>query len=147
MAQSARRSFNRKDIPGTEEELRRQAVDTVRERNDRAYKSLVEVQGRELKLLESERTWIEQQKARDVSPMNNKEIAGINQRYDRLQHEMQRKHNSFFGKMHRVVGGHKQQQKQLNALNGERNRVVAEREKQHVEREGQRQRSLTERFV
>ena len=67
-----------------------------------------------------------------MSAFNNREIAAINQRYDRLQHNLQRKHNSFFGKLHRVIGGHKHQQRRMNALTGERDRVVANRTKQHV---------------
>lgn len=154
MAKTAKKAFDdykagyesaSKAHASTEQELRRQAADIVTERNERAFKNLVDMQGREIKMLESERTWIEQQKARDVSEFNNKEIAAINQRYDRLQHEMQRKHNSFLGKVHRVFGGHKRQQRQMKNLNAERNRVVTDRTEQHVNQEARRQQVLTER--
>src|SRR3954452_8077764 len=152
MAKTARKAFGElvsasKARAGTEEEFRRQATQSVTERNERAFKNLVEGHGRELKMLESERTWIEQERARDVTPMNNKEITAINLRHDRRLHGMERKHNSFFGKMHRVFGGHRAQQRQVRTLNTARDREVGERTKQHVGREGQRQRSLTERHL
>ena len=43
------------------------------------------LQGLEIKQLEGERKWIGQEKARDVSAFNAREIAGINHRYDRRQ--------------------------------------------------------------
>jgi hypothetical protein len=150
MAHSARKTFKVKssgEAAGNEQELRRQAMAIVTGKNERAFRGLVELQGRELKLLESERTWVEKEKARDIAVINDKEIAAINLRYDRREHELQRKHNSFLGKVHRVFGGHKKQQRQMNALTAERNRVVTERTEQHVRREAQRQRSLTERHL
>jgi hypothetical protein len=79
--------------------------------------------------------------------MHTKEIAAINQRYDRLGHDLARRNNTFLAKMSRVFGGHKRQQARVDKLNRERNQTVADRTKQHVDREGQRQRSLTERDV
>ena len=49
--------------------------------------------------------------------------------------------------MSRVFGGHKRQQARVDKLNRERNQTVAERTKQHVDSEGLRQRSLTEREI
>ena len=57
---------------------------------------------------------------------------------------MERSHNSFFGKVARVFGGHKRQQRRIERVNTERDAVVGERTKQHVRREAQRQRSLTQ---
>ena len=105
--------------------------------------NLLHLQGLEIKHLENERKFIGQEKAKDVSAFNNKEIAAINQRYDRLVHRMERSHNSFLGKVARVFGGHKRQQRQITRINAERDAVVTERTKQHVRREAQRQRSLT----
>lgn len=59
-----------------------------------------------IKLLESEHTWIEKERVRDVSAMNEKEVQAINLRHDRLLHNMERRDNSFLGKVHRVFGGH-----------------------------------------
>jgi hypothetical protein len=147
MARSVRKAWNRKDAPGNDDELRKQAEEAVRERNERAREMLLHLQAREVKSLESERSWIEKERARDVSPLNTKEIASINQRYDRLDHEMARRHNTFLAKFSRVFGGHKRQKAREDRLTAERNKIVGERTKQHVEREGQRQRSLTEREV
>ena len=153
MARSVRKSFNRKDeevqqnAEAVDAELRKRAIETVTAKNDQAFRSLVDVQRREMKMLESERTWIENERARDVWAINNQEIKGIGQRFDRLQHELQRKHDSFWGKVHRVFGGHKHQQKQMKKLTAERNRIVTERTAQHVEQEATRQRSLTERHL
>jgi hypothetical protein len=144
MAVSARKAWGRKDKP-VEEGERKAAVDAVREKNERDLHNLRELQGREIKQLEGERVWIEKEKARDVSTFNEKEITAINQRYDRLDHDMARRNNTFFAKLHRVVGGHKSQKARADRLTTERNKIVGERTKQHVEREGQRQRSLTER--
>lgn len=149
MAKSVRQAWNyRKSAPdGEDKELRKVAEDTIKERNETAYQHLVHLQGREIKSLESEKVWIDKERARDVQTMNDKEIAAINQRYDRLRHELERRHNTPMAKFARVFGGHKRQQARVNSLNQERNETVTERTKQHVQREGQRQRSLTERDV
>ena len=108
---------------------------------------LLHLQGREIKSLETEKTWIDKERSRDVATMNKKEIAAINQRYDRLDHDLARRNNTFLAKLSRVFGGHKRQQARVDKLNRERNQTVAERSKQHVDREGLRQRSLTEREI
>ena len=142
-----RKAWDRKDTPGDEKEIRKAAEETIRERNQAALQHLVHVQGKEIKSLESEKVWIDKERARDVQPMNEREIAAINQRYDRLGHDLARKNNTFLAKVSRVFGGHKRQQARVNRLNRERNETVAERTKQHIGREGQRQRALTERDV
>ena len=144
MAGSMRRAWNRKDKP-VEEGERKRAVEAVTEKNGKDLHNLRELQGREIKQLEGERVWIEKEKGRDVSTFNEKEITAINQRYDRLDHDMARRHNTFIAKFSRVFGGHKRQKARVDRLTAERNKIVGERTKQHVERESQRQRSLTER--
>jgi hypothetical protein len=57
---------------------------------------------------------------------------------------MERRHNSFVGKVARVFGGHKRQQRQIARINAERDGVVTERTKQQVRHEAQRQRSLSQ---
>ena len=128
-----------------DEAMLKKAQDTVRVKQEVSRQNLLHLQGREIKHLEDERKFIEQEKARDVSAFNQKEMAGINHRYDRMVHRMERRHNSFLGKVARVFGGHKRQQRQIERINTERDAVVGERTKQHVRREAQRQRSLTER--
>ena len=148
MAKSVKQAWNyRKNTApeGEDKELRKVAEDKIRERNETDLQTLLHLQGREVKSLESEKTWIDKERARDVQTMNDKEIAAINQRYDRLGHDLARRNNTFLAKMSRVFGGHKRQQARVDKLNRERNQTVAERTKQHVDREGQRQRSLTER--
>jgi hypothetical protein len=144
MAKGVRAAWARKDKP-VEESERTRAVEVVNEKNERDRRNLRELQGREIKQLESERVWIEKERARDLSTFNEKEITAINQRYDRLDHDMARRNNTFFAKLHRVIGGHKSQKARVDRLTAERNKIVGERTKQHVDREGQRQRSLTER--
>jgi hypothetical protein len=139
------KAWNEPRDPAAEDAFVKQAQDNVRAKNEATRQNLLHLQGLEIKHLESERKWIAEQKARDVSALNAKEIAGINNRYDRQQHRLEQRHNRFWGKMHRLVGGHKSQQRQISRLNGERDRIVGERSKQHVLREAQRQRSLTER--
>ena len=149
MAKSVRQAWNyRKNTPdGEDKELRKAAEDKIRERNETDLQTLLHLQGREVKSLESEKVWIEKERARDVATMNAKEIAAINQRYDRLDHDLARRNNTFLAKMSRVFGGHKRQQARVDRLNRERNQTVAERTKQHVHSEGLRQRSLTEREI
>ena len=132
-------------VVANDESLLKKAQDTVRVKQEVSRQNLLHLQGLEIKQLENERKWIEQQKARDHSEFNAQEIRAINGRYDRHQHRMELRHNSFWGKLHRVFGGHKSQQKQVAWLNAERDRIVGERAKQHVLREAQRQRSWTER--
>jgi hypothetical protein len=147
MARSVRKAWDRKDNPGDEKEMRKNAEEAVKERNDAAYQHLVHLQGKETKSLESEKVWIDKERARDVQTLNDKEINAINQRYDRLHHDLARRHNTPLAKLSRVFGGHQRQQARVNRLNRERNETVSERTKQHVNREGQRQRALTERDV
>jgi hypothetical protein len=148
MARSVKKAWGNGDgTGGGDDGLRKQAQENVRANQDAARHNLLHLQGLEIKQLEGERKYIEQQKARDHSDFNAQEIRAINSRYDRHQHRLELRHNSFWGKMHRLVGGHKTQQKQLTRLNAERDRIVGERTKQHVMREAQRQRSLTERDV
>jgi hypothetical protein len=146
------RSANEGTVPvvsaaTNDEALLKKAQDTVRVKQEVSRQNLLHLQGLEIKHLESERKWIDQERARDVSTFNQKELSAINQRYDRMVHRMERQHNSFLGKVSRVFGGHKRQQRQITKINAERDAVVGERTKQHVRREAQRQRSLTERDV
>jgi len=130
-----------------DEALVKKAQDTLRARQEVSRQNLLQLQALEIKQLENERKFIAAEKAKDVKPFNDKEIAAINNRYDRLIHRMERQHNSFLGKLSRVFGGHKRQQRQIERVNGERDKVVGERTKQHVRREAQRQRSFTEHDV
>ena len=86
--------------------------------------NLLHLQGLEIKHLENERKFITQEKAKDVSAFNSKEISAINQRYDRMVHRMERSHSSFLGKVSRAFGGHKRQQRQITRINAERDAVV-----------------------
>jgi hypothetical protein len=150
MAKSVRQAWNyRKNTApdGEDKELRKVAEDNIRERNETDLQTLLHLQGREVKSLDSEKTWIDKERSRDVQTMNDKELASINQRHDRLAHDLARRNNTFLAKLSRVFGGHKRQQARVDKLNRERNQTVAERTKQHVDREGQRQRSLTEREI
>jgi hypothetical protein len=148
MAKSVKRAWDyRKETPDGDKDLRKVAEDKIRERNEAGLQMLVHLQGKEIKSLESEKVWIEKERARDVATMNAKEIAAINQRYDRLGHDLARRNNTFLAKVSRVFGGHKRQQARVDKLNRERNQTVADRTKQHVDNEGLRQRSLTEREV
>ena len=153
MARPVRKQFksaNEGTIPvvvANDDALLKKAQDTVRVKQEVSRQNLLHLQGLEIKHLENERKFIAQEKAKDVTPFNNKEIAAIDLRYDRLLHRMERRHNSFVGKMARVFGGHKRQQRQITRINAERDAVISERTKQHVRREAQRQRSLTEHDV
>jgi hypothetical protein len=149
MARSVRRSFNNREErrPANDDALLKQAQEAVRAKQEDSRQNLLHLQGLEIKHLEGERRWIAAEQARDVTAFNQKEITAINQRYDRLVHRMERRNNTMLAKVARVFGGHKRQQRRIETLNAERDRVVAERTKQHVRREGQRQRSLTERDV
>jgi hypothetical protein len=130
---------------GNDAELLKQAQDYIRAKQEASRQNLLHLQGLEIKHLESERKWIEQERARDISAFNQKEIAAINQRYDRLVHRLERRNNMLMAKIARVFGGHKRQQRRIERVNTERDAVVTERTKQHVRREAQRQRSFTER--
>ncbi len=150
MAKSVRQAWNyRKNATpdGEDKELRKVAEEKIRERNETDLQTLLHLQGREVKSLETEKGFIDKERARDVQTMNDKEIAAIKQRYDRLDHDLARRNNTFLAKMSRVFGGHKRQQARVDKLNRERNQTVADRTKQHVYSEGQRQRSLTEREI
>jgi hypothetical protein len=150
MAKSVKQAWNyrKSNAPDDEDkELRKVAEDNIRTRNEEALQILLHLQAREVKSLESEKAWVEKERARDVSTMNAKEIAAINHRYDRLGHDLERRNNTFLAKVSRVFGGHKRQQARVEKLNRERNQTVAERTKQQVNSEGLRQRSLTERDI
>jgi hypothetical protein len=153
MARSVRKSFkSANDGTGgpaahgaNDDALLKQAQDNVRTNHEATRQNLLHLQGLEIKHLENERKFITQEKARDVTAFNNKEIAAINQRYDRLVHRTERRNNSFLGQVARVFGAHKRQQRRIVRINAERDAMVMERTKQHVRSEGQRQRSLTQR--
>jgi hypothetical protein len=147
MARSVKKAWNEPRDPAAEEAVVKQAREIVRAKQESSRENLLHLQGLEIKHLGDERKWIAEQKARDVSAFDNKEIAAINQRYDRLVHRMEQRNNSFLAKFSRVFGGHKRQQRRIENINSERDRVVAERTKQHVRNEAQRQRSLSERDV
>ena len=134
-------------VVANDEALLKKAQDTVRVKQEVSRQNLLHLQGLEIKHLENERKFIGQEKAKDVSVFNNKEIAAINQRYDRLVHRMERRHNSLVGKVVRAFGGFKRQQRRVERINAERDAVVGKRTTQHVRREAQRQRSLTEHDV
>ena len=122
-------------------EIRKNAEEAIKERNEASFQHLVHLQGKEIKSLESEKVWIDKERARDVQTMNEREIFAINQRYVGLRHELARRHNTPLAKLSRAFGGDKRQQARLDRLNPERNETVTERTEQHVNREGQRQRS------
>lgn len=149
MARSVRKTFKGANDGdgggGHNEALLKLAQDNVRAKHEAMRQNLIHLQGLEIKHLDGERRWIEQQKARDVSAFNAREIAAINQRYDRLVHRMERRNNTWLAKVGRVFGRHKAQQRRIENINAERDRIVAERTKQHVREEARRQRSLTER--
>lgn len=149
MARSVRRSFNNREErrPANDDALLKQAQEAVRAKQEASRQNLAHLQGLEIKHLEGERAWVGKERERDRSVFNNKEINAINQRYDRLVHRMERRNNTFLAKVGRAFGGHKRQQRRIETINAERDRVVTERTKQHVRREGQFQRSLTERAV
>jgi hypothetical protein len=147
MARSVKRAWNDGKGGGSEDDLLRRAQENIKEKQEAARQNLLKLQALEIKQLEGERAWIGKERERDVSVFNNKEIASINLRYDRMVHRMERRNNTMLAKVARVFGGHKRQQQRIDRINTERDAVVTERTKQHVRREGQRQRSLTEREV
>jgi hypothetical protein len=147
MARSIRRAWNDGRGGGSDDDMLKRAQENIKEKQESARQNLLKLQGLEIRQLEGERTWIGKERERDVSAFNNKEIAGINQRYDRLVHRMERRNNTGLAKFARLFGGHKRQQRRIERINTERDGVVTERTRQHVRREGQRQRSLTERDV
>ena len=71
-------------VVANDEALLKKAQDTVRVKQEVSRQNLLHLQGLEIKHLENERKFIGQEKAKDVSVFNNKEIAAINHRYDRL---------------------------------------------------------------
>ena len=56
---------------GEDKELRKVAEDKIRERNETDLQTLLHLQGREVKSLESEKTWIDKERARDVQTMHD----------------------------------------------------------------------------
>jgi hypothetical protein len=147
MARSVRKAWNEPRDLAAEDAALKQARESVRAKQEASRQNLLHLQGLEIKHLESERKWIAEQKARDVAPFNTRELAAINQRYDRLVHRMERRNNTMLAKVARVFGGHKRQQRRIETINAERDRVVTERTKQQVRSEAQRQRSFSERDV
>src|ERR1700730_5991337 len=146
MARSVRKSFkgaNDGDGGGGDDWLLKQARANIAAKQEASRQNLLHLQGLEIKQLEGERAWIGKERERDVSVFNNKEIASINLRYDRMVHRMERRNNTMLAKVARVFGGHKRQQRRIETVNAERDRVVAGRAAQHVRREVQPQRSLT----
>jgi hypothetical protein len=132
MARSVRKSFkSANDGTGgpaahgaNDDALLKQAQDNVRTNHEATRQNLLHLQGLEIKHLENERKFITQEKARDVTAFNNKEIAAINQRYDRLVHRTERRNNSFLGQVARVFGAHKRQQRRIVRINAERDAMV-----------------------
>jgi hypothetical protein len=85
MARPVRKQFksaNEGTIPvvANDEALLKKAQDTVRVKQEVARQNLLHLQGLEIKHLENERKFIGQEKAKDVTTFNNKEIAAINHR-------------------------------------------------------------------
>ena len=120
MPRSVRKTFKgandgsvRAAAPGNDEALLKQAQESVRAKQEASRQNLLHLQGLEIKHLENERKFITHEKAKDVTVFNNKEIAAINQRYDRMVHRMERRNDSFMGKVARVFGGHKRQQQRI----------------------------------
>lgn len=145
MSRSLRGPWGRKDTPRDEKQLRDNAENAVKERDAEGFKRLQELQGKEMKSLETEKAFLAESQARDPKPDNEREIAGINLRHDRRVRDLQRVHNGFWGKLHRVVGGHGHQQRQIRRVERQRAKEVGEREAVQAVREGQRQKMLAER--
>lgn len=111
----AKQAWNYRKAPTDhDKELRTVAEEKIRERNESDLQTLLHLQGKEVKSLESEKTWIDKERSRDVQTMHTKEIAAINQRYDRLDHDLARRNNTFLAKVSRVFGGHKRQQARVD---------------------------------
>jgi hypothetical protein len=146
MTGSLRGSWGRKDTPRNEKGLRDNAEKEIRERDDVALKRLQDLQGKEIGALVSEQAFLAQEQARDVKPRHEKEIAGINARFDRRARELNRKHNSLWGKVSRVFGGHKRQQARMQRVERERTRDVDNRKGVQERNERLRQKSLGDRM-
>jgi hypothetical protein len=114
----------------------------VKERDETAFKRLQDLQGKEIKTLETEHAWLGEMQARDPNSANEKEIASLNQRFDRQQRELKLRHDGFLGKFSRAFGGHKRQQARVQRVERQRAKEVGEREALQAMREGQRQKSL-----
>jgi hypothetical protein len=142
MSRSLRGSWGRKDIPVDQKALRDGAETAVKERDETAFKRLQDLQAKEIKALETEHAWLGDMQARDPKPANEKEIASLNQRFDRQQRELKRRHDGFLGKLSRVFGGHQRQKAQVQRIERQRAKEVGEREALQALREGQRQKSL-----
>jgi hypothetical protein len=142
MTRSLRGSWGRKDIPVDQKALRDNAEKAVKERDESAFKRLQDLQGKEIKTLETEHAWLGDVRARDPKAANEKEIASLNQRFDRQQRELKRRHDGFLGKLSRVFGGYKRQQARVQRVERQRAKEVGEREALQAMHEGQRQKSL-----
>jgi hypothetical protein len=145
MTRSLRGAWGRKDTPRDEKALRDNAEKSVQERDAVSLKRLQELQGKEMKNLETEKAFLAESQARDPKPEHDREIAGLNMRFDRRVRELERRHNGFWGKVHRIVGGHGHQQRQIKRIERQRAKEVGEREGVQAVREGQRQKMLAER--
>src|SRR5438132_175004 len=104
MARTVRRQFNNREErqPANDDPLLKQAQENVRVKQEATRQNLLHLQALEIKHLEGERAWIGKERERDVSVFNNREIAAINQRYDRLVHHMERRNNTVLAKFARV---------------------------------------------
>ena len=142
MTRSLRGSWGRKDTPVDQKALRDNAEKAVKERDETAFKRLQDLQGKEMKTLQTEHAWLGEMQARDTKPANEKEIASLHQRFDRQQRELKRRHDGFLGKLALVFGGHRRQQARVQRIERQRAKEVGEREALQAVREGQRQKSL-----
>src|ERR1700731_3380483 len=104
MARSVRKAWNDGKGGGSEDDLLKRAQENVREKQEAARQNLLKLQALEIRKLEGERAWIGKERERDVSVFNNREIAAINLRYDRLVHRMERRNNTVLAKVARVFG-------------------------------------------
>jgi hypothetical protein len=147
MAQSLRGSWNRKDTPRNEKQLRDNAEKAVRENDEKRFRGLQESQGYEMKALDRERTFVMMEQARDVKPGHEREITAINARFDRKVGEQRRRNNSFIGKVSRIFGGHKRQQQRMQRIERERARDVDNRKAVQERNERLRQKSLGQRMT
>ena len=145
MARNIRGQFGGKGVAGTDKTERETAEKAIRERDEAALKQLQALQGHEVRSLEHEQAFVMQEQARDVKPQHEREIAGINARFDRRAREQRRKDNAFWGKVARVFGGHGRQQARMQRIERERARDVDNRQAVQERNERLRQKSLGER--
>jgi hypothetical protein len=147
MARSLRNSWNRKDTPRNDKQIRDNAEKAVRERDAKRERELHTLQGYEIRALDRERTYVMKEQARDVKRDHEREIDAINARFDRRVSEQRRRNNSFLGRAARVFGGHKRQQARMQRIERERTRDVDNRKAIQERSERLRQKSLAERMT